>query len=53
MDIDISRRPSFAFVEITLLPGGAVRVEPGDVTMTRGSSGPAGWVCARLPKSRS
>jgi uncharacterized protein (TIGR00266 family) len=36
MDVDINSGPSFAFGEITLPPGGAVRVEAGAMAMTRG-----------------
>ena len=36
MDVDINSGPAFAFGEITLPPGGAVRVEAGAMAMTRG-----------------
>ena len=36
MDVEISAGPAFAFGEITLPPGGAVRVEAGAMAMTRG-----------------
>jgi uncharacterized protein (TIGR00266 family) len=36
MDVDISAGPAFAFGEITLPAGGAVRVEAGAMAMTRG-----------------
>ena len=36
MDIEISAGPAFAFGEVTLPPGGAVRVEAGGMAMTRG-----------------
>jgi len=36
MQVDISSGPAFAFGEITLPPGGAVRVEAGAMAMTRG-----------------
>ncbi len=36
MQVEISSGPSFAFGEITLPPGGAVRVEAGAMAMTRG-----------------
>jgi uncharacterized protein (AIM24 family) len=36
MQVEISAGPAFAFGEITLPPGGAVRVEAGAMAMTRG-----------------
>jgi uncharacterized protein (TIGR00266 family) len=36
MQVEISSGPAFAFGEITLPPGGAVRVEAGAMAMTRG-----------------
>jgi uncharacterized protein (TIGR00266 family) len=36
MQVDISSGPAFAFGEITLPPGGKVRVEAGAMAMTRG-----------------
>jgi uncharacterized protein (TIGR00266 family) len=36
MQVDINSGPAFAFGEITLPPGGAVRVEAGAMAMTRG-----------------
>jgi len=36
MQVEISSGPSFAFGEITLAPGAAVRVEAGAMAMTRG-----------------
>ncbi len=36
MQVEISAGPSFAFGEVTLPPGGAVRVEAGAMAMTRG-----------------
>ena len=36
MQVDIHSGPSFALGEITLPPGGAVRVEAGAMAMTRG-----------------
>src|SRR5512141_1852542 len=36
MDVEISAGPAFAFGEITLPAGGAVRVEAGAMAMTRG-----------------
>lgn len=36
MQVDITSGPAFAFGEITLPPGGAVRVEAGAMAMTRG-----------------
>ena len=36
MDVQISAGPAFAFGEITLPAGGAVRVEAGAMAMTRG-----------------
>jgi uncharacterized protein (TIGR00266 family) len=36
MQVSISSGPAFAFGEITLAPGGAVRVEAGAMAMTRG-----------------
>jgi uncharacterized protein (TIGR00266 family) len=36
MQVEISAGPAFAFGEVTLPPGGAVRVEAGAMAMTRG-----------------
>jgi len=36
MQVEISSGPAFAFGEVTLPPGGAVRVEAGAMAMTRG-----------------
>jgi len=36
MQVDLNSGPAFAFGEITLPPGGAVRVEAGAMAMTRG-----------------
>ncbi|MGE3810075.1 MAG: TIGR00266 family protein [Candidatus Nanopelagicales bacterium] len=36
MQVEITGRPAFAYAEVTLPPGGAVRLESGAMAMTRG-----------------
>lgn len=55
MQVEISSGPAFAFGEITLPAGGAVRVEsgftgPGRLWLrTRSSSDPIGWIQSKPP----